>query len=60
MALLSRVGLFHFAEIHQQLLDICFTLYTGSIYRRIKESLLALALVEPTQYVTHDVSIPDT
>lgn len=29
-------------------------------HRRISESLFALALVEPTQYVTHDVSIPDT
>lgn len=32
----------------------------GSRHRRISESLLALALVEPTQYVTHDVNIPDT
>ncbi len=31
-----------------------------SFHRRIRESLFALALVEPTQYVTHDVSIPDT
>ena len=31
-----------------------------TFHRRINESLLALALVEPTQYVTHDVSIPDT
>ena len=29
-------------------------------YRRINESLLALALVEPTQYVTHEASTADT
>lgn len=35
--------------------------YHGSIYhRRINESLFALALVEPTQYVTHEVNITDT
>lgn len=32
----------------------------GARHRRISESLLALALVEPTQYVTHEVNIPDT
>ena len=47
------------------------TVYTGvktqapqsrgfPFHRRINESLFALALVEPTQYATHEVSIHDT
>ena len=53
-------GAFHFAAFHQQVLDTDFTLDEGASHRRINESLFALALVEPTQYVTHEVSIPDT
>ena len=60
MAPLSRVWLFLFAVFHQQVLDVGFTFDTGASHRRINESLLALALVEPTQYVTHEVNIPDT
>lgn len=41
-----------------------FPLYANTrwnaYHRRINESLFALALVEPTQYVTQDVNIPDT
>lgn len=42
-----------------RLIDRIAPLRRGSFYLRIT-SLLALALVEPTQYVTQDVNIPDT
>ena len=49
MAPLFRVGLFRFAVFHQQVLNVDLTLDEGASHRRISESLLALALVEPTQ-----------
>ena len=55
-----RLGGVCFAVFHQQFLDVGFTLNTGASHRRINESLLALALVEPTQYVTQLASRPDT
>lgn len=56
----SIEGLFHFAVFHQQVLNVRFTLDAGASHRRINESLLALALVEPTQYTTKLASRPET